>query len=60
LFEEDFEAWIHGPVIPKLYHHYKEFGWRPIMKDVDPRLPVDVWDFLEELSEGRCCINIMS
>ena len=30
LFEEDFEAWVHGPVIPELYQEYKSFGWRPI------------------------------
>ncbi|MFM6174756.1 MAG: Panacea domain-containing protein [Sphaerospermopsis kisseleviana] len=30
LFNEDFEAWIHGPVVPELYHYYKKFGWRNI------------------------------
>lgn len=25
LFEEDFEAWVHGPVSPDLYHTYKEY-----------------------------------
>lgn len=25
-FEEDFEAWTHGPVCPALYHQYKKFG----------------------------------
>jgi len=33
LFETDFEAWVHGPVIPKLYEDFKRFSWRPI--DVD-------------------------
>ena len=32
LFEEDFEAWVHGPVIPALYQEYKKFGWRPILE----------------------------
>ncbi|MQU07685.1 Panacea domain-containing protein [Pseudomonas helleri] len=26
LFDEHIEAWLHGPVIPALYHHYKDFG----------------------------------
>ena len=27
LFDEDFEAWIHGPVCPPLYHLYKHNGY---------------------------------
>ena len=26
LFNDDFEAWEHGPVIPKLYDKYEKFG----------------------------------
>lgn len=29
LFEEDFEAWIHGPALPALYHHYEGYGRVP-------------------------------
>lgn len=29
-FNEDFEAWVHGPVIPSLYQKFKRYGWRPI------------------------------
>ncbi len=31
LFSADFEAWVHGPVIPALYHTYKERGSAPIV-----------------------------
>lgn len=34
LFSADFEAWVHGPVIPDLYHEYKKFGYKPIIRDV--------------------------
>lgn len=27
LIDCDFEAWIHGPVCPKLYQKYRDFGW---------------------------------
>lgn len=30
LFPNDIEAWTHGPVVPELYHKYKEYGSGPI------------------------------
>lgn len=33
LFNEDFEAWEHGPVIPEIYHEYKQFGRNGIVFD---------------------------
>lgn len=33
IFEEDFQAWIHGPVLPSLYERYKSFQWRPILRN---------------------------
>jgi len=26
LFEEEIEAWLHGPVVPSLYQEYKQYG----------------------------------
>ncbi len=49
LFEEDFEAWVHGPVIPSLYRQYKSFGWQPISEDVIPQLPQNICEFLDEV-----------
>jgi uncharacterized phage-associated protein len=47
LFEEDFQAWVHGPVIPELYQKYKSFRWQPITVDVIPQLPPTTIEFLE-------------
>lgn len=56
LFEEDFEAWVHGPVIPSLYRKYKSFGWRPIIEPAVPNLPEEVGEFLSEVaSEYFAC-----
>jgi uncharacterized phage-associated protein len=30
LFPEDFQAWVHGPVLPSQYHRFKHNEWRPI------------------------------
>jgi uncharacterized phage-associated protein len=50
LFEEDLEAWVHGPVIPVLYQKYKPFSWYPIDKPVAINLPTEICSFLEDVS----------
>lgn len=32
LFEENIEAWVHGPVVPVVYHEYKKYGCTPIQE----------------------------
>src|SRR5665213_976839 len=36
LFCEEFEAWVHGPVIPSLFRRFKHLRWSPIIEDVHP------------------------
>lgn len=48
LFNERFEAWVHGPVSRKLYDIYKDYGWNTIAQ---PKTGVhigeeDIKDFL--------------
>lgn len=31
LFDEDFEAWTHGPVLPSIYRKYKDRGFNTIL-----------------------------
>jgi uncharacterized phage-associated protein len=50
LFAERFQAWVHGPVIPELYHRYKKHSWRNIDEDVArPDLDAATADFLDEV-----------
>jgi uncharacterized phage-associated protein len=51
LFPEDFQAWVHGPVIPELYQKYKPWGWQPIQHEVKLQLPGNVLAFLEEVAQ---------
>lgn len=52
LFNEDFEAWILGPVQPTVYRKYKQHRWNPIPSNPGtPRLPDKVKNHLEEVME---------
>src|SRR5258708_34160936 len=30
LFEEEIEAWVHGPVVPQVFRYYRDCKWNPI------------------------------
>ena len=54
LFEETIEAWTYGPVVPSLYHCYKEHGANgiPSSTEFDPlSIDEDTRDFLDEIYE---------
>ncbi|WP_400162943.1 Panacea domain-containing protein [Brevibacillus sp. TJ4] len=36
LFNEEIEAWVHGPVCPPLYNYYRDYGFDIIKKPNDP------------------------
>ena len=54
LFDADFQAWIHGPVIPDLLEKYqRQFSWEPILEKVEqPKLPEQIGEFLAEVAEA--------
>lgn len=35
IFDENIEAWQHGPVVPDLYREHSSFGWRPINTEIN-------------------------
>jgi len=45
LFDEEFQAWIHGPVIRRLYGNYKKYGCNPILVDNDTNFDKKLHDY---------------
>lgn len=64
MFDEDIEAWPHGPVLPELYRRFKKYGFQGIdphdlkteplrvLSDDDQDLLIDVWNRYGQFS-GR-------
>lgn len=34
LFDAEFEAWVHGPVVPSVFRRFKDYRWKPITEPV--------------------------
>lgn len=50
LFEEDFQAWSHGPVLPSIYNNYKQYGYEAIpVCNCDNNLRTEIIDLLEDI-----------
>lgn len=67
LFAEEFQAWVHGPVLPSQYRRFRECKWRPI-ETADlrrPDLSADVTRHLNEVidvfgSETAVALELMT
>lgn len=33
LIDNEFQAWVHGPVLPNSYREFRQFGWKPIINE---------------------------
>jgi uncharacterized phage-associated protein len=54
LFPEPIKAWVHGPVVPQLYHEYKKYGAGAILipdeKNIDwSKFDDETRDLLDEV-----------
>lgn len=50
LFDEEFQAWVHGPVQRELYDRFKNYRWNPIEENPDlPTLPDEVVQHLDDI-----------
>lgn len=53
LFDEDFQAWISGPVQPELYDRFKHYRWEPINEHPEEvELPREIEEHLLEVMEA--------
>lgn len=53
LFDAEFEAWVHGPVDPSIYHQYKHYGFGAIDEEVEyPNLDEKVSKILNDVWEA--------
>ena len=56
LFSEQFQAWVHGPVLVSQYHRFKDYRWLPITQDIDcPNLPEPLAKHLSEIVDVFGC-----
>lgn len=56
LFNDDFEAWVHGPVLPPLYKKYRHLGFSVIdekigLGTVSKRIDAEVFNFLIKVAK---------
>lgn len=50
LFDEDFQAWVHGPVLPSQYIRFKHYEWRPILSDIStPNIGKKIENYLTSI-----------
>lgn len=50
IFDAQFEAWVHGPVIPTIYQKYKNYGFHDIPRvDEKPSFPEEAEDILDNI-----------
>nr|WP_318031647.1 type II toxin-antitoxin system antitoxin SocA domain-containing protein [Mycoplasmopsis bovis] len=49
LSDTAFQAWVHGPVSPELWHDYKEYGWNEIeqLKPNDEKFSKNILELLD-------------
>lgn len=50
LIDEDFQAWVHGPVLPSQYTRFRGYRWQPISDPVArPDFDDDIREHLDEV-----------
>ncbi len=49
-FSDSIQAWVHGPVVPTVFFHYRDFKWNPISDNSPvPELPTKLIDHIDSV-----------
>jgi len=51
LFDDDIEAWVHGPVVPSVFRRFKSYRWNTIDAEVHPVNDAELRTFLANVLE---------
>jgi uncharacterized phage-associated protein len=49
LFLDPIQAWIHGPVVPRVFREYRHYGWSPITQSLNAVLPAQSADLVRSV-----------
>ena len=50
LFNDPIQAWVHGPVVPSVWHEFRKWSWQPIGGPIlIPKISKKVERHLEEV-----------
>lgn len=54
LFDEDFQAWAHGPVVPSVYRHFRDTGYQALEpQPITRKLPREITSLLDSIQESH-------
>jgi uncharacterized phage-associated protein len=49
LFNEEVEAWVHGPVVPSVFRRFKHLKWDAITEETTPRIDTTTLGYLNSV-----------
>lgn len=49
LYNDELQAWIHGPVSPKLYERFKGYGYNKIPKKISTIQDSEIQEFVQQI-----------
>lgn len=59
IIDDDFEAWVHGPVCPEVYVAYKDFGYNNIITDFGEKTADEFIEYFRENILKKICKDML-